>query len=431
MTVYDIIEAKKRGRQLNEGQISAFVRKVADESATDAQIAAFCMAVCLRGMTDEETLLLTKAMADSGERLSPPAAGIFADKHSTGGVSDSTTLILVPVLASLGVKCAKYSGRGLGHTGGTLDKLESFAGLNVNLTAEQFSAQVERVGAAIAGQTKSTVPADKRMYAVRDVTATVDSIPLIASSVMSKKLASFAQVILLDVKYGDGAFMKTARAAERLARLMVAVGTAAGRQTEAAVTDMSAPLGDNIGCNAEVREVLEVLRGKQNALSQLSCLHCERILRMAQGVEEERAAKLVREAIASGAALEKFKQIVSAQGGDTAAFDDAEALPLAPGRLIVRAPRSGRLHISAQALGKACAQLGGGRQREGEEIDHTVGILLKRRAGDRVAQGEELALICYRERRQEALSLAQGAFTVSASYRSRPLVHCIISKEDI
>lgn len=431
MTVYDIIEAKKRGRQLNEGQISAFVRKVADESATDAQIAAFCMAVCLRGMTDEETLLLTKAMADSGERLSPPAAGIFADKHSTGGVSDSTTLILVPVLASLSVKCAKYSGRGLGHTGGTLDKLESFAGLNVNLTAEQFSAQVERVGAAIAGQTKSTVPADKRMYAVRDVTATVDSIPLIASSVMSKKLASFAQVILLDVKYGDGAFMKTARAAERLARLMVAVGTAAGRQTEAAVTDMSAPLGDNIGCNAEVREVLEVLRGKQNALSQLSCLHCERILRMAQGVEEERAAKLVREAIASGAALEKFKQIVSAQGGDTAAFDDAEALPLAPGRLIVRAPRSGRLHISAQALGKACAQLGGGRQREGEEIDHTVGILLKRRAGDRVAQGEELALICYREHRQEALSLAQGAFTVSASYRSRPLVHCIISKEDI
>ena len=285
MTVYDIIEAKKRGRQLNEGQISAFVRKVADESATDAQIAAFCMAICLRGMTDEETLLLTKAMADSGERLSPPTAGIFADKHSTGGVSDSTTLILVPVLASLGVKCAKYSGRGLGHTGGTLDKLESFAGLNVNLTAEQFSAQVERVGAAIAGQTKSTVPADKRMYAVRDVTATVDSIPLIASSVMSKKLASFAQVILLDVKYGDGAFMKTARAAERLARLMVAVGTAAGRQTEAAVTDMSAPLGDNIGCNAEVREVLEVLRGKQNALSQLSCLHCERILRMAQGVE--------------------------------------------------------------------------------------------------------------------------------------------------
>ena len=261
MTAYDIIQAKKRGKALSKEQIAAFVRMVAEDSASDAQIAAFCMAVCLRGMTDEETFLLTQAMADSGERLSSPAAGVFADKHSTGGVSDSTTLVLVPVLASLGVKCAKYSGRGLGHTGGTLDKLESFKGFNVNLTAEQFSSQVERIGAAIAGQTKSTVPADKRMYAVRDVTATVDSIPLIASSVMSKKLASFAQVILLDVKYGDGAFMKTARAAEKLARLMVAVGTASGRQVEAAVTDMSAPLGDNIGCNAEVREVIEVLRG--------------------------------------------------------------------------------------------------------------------------------------------------------------------------
>ena len=431
MTAYDIIEAKKHGKTLSKAQIDAFVRMVADETASDAQIAAFCMAVCIRGMTDEEAVFLTQAMADSGERLSPPADGIFADKHSTGGVSDSTTLVLVPVLASLGVKCAKYSGRGLGHTGGTLDKLESFAGFNVNLTAQQFSSQVERIGAAIAGQTKTTVPADKRMYAVRDVTATVDSIPLIASSVMSKKLASFAQVILLDVKYGDGAFMKTARAAEQLARLMVAAGTAAGRQVEAAVTDMSAPLGDAIGCNAEVREVIEVLRGKQNNLSRLSLLHCERILRMAQGTEEKRAKTLVQEAIDSGAALEKFRQIVSAQGGDTAAFDNAEALPLAPERVILRAPGSGKLHIHAQALGKACAQLGGGRQREGEDIDHTVGILLKRRAGDSVAQGEEVAEVFCRERRQEALDLAQSAFEVRHSYRARPLVHCIISKEDI
>ncbi len=431
MTAYDIIEAKKHGKTLSKAQIDAFVRMVADETASDAQIAAFCMAVCIRGMTDEEAVFLTQAMADSGERLSPPADGIFADKHSTGGVSDSTTLVLVPVLASLGVKCAKYSGRGLGHTGGTLDKLESFAGFNVNLTAQQFSSQVERIGAAIAGQTKTTVPADKRMYAVRDVTATVDSIPLIASSVMSKKLASFAQVILLDVKYGDGAFMKTARAAEQLARLMVAAGTAAGRQVEAAVTDMSAPLGDAIGCNAEVREVIEVLRGKRNNLSRLSLLHCERILRMAQGTEEKRAKTLVQEAIDSGAALEKFRQIVSAQGGDTAAFDDAEALPLAPERVILRAPGAGKLHIHAQALGKACAQLGGGRQREGEDIDHTVGILLKRRAGDSVAQGEEVAEVFCRERRQEALDLAQSAFEVRHSYRARPLVHCIISKEDI
>ena len=431
MTAYEIIEAKKRGKALSKEQIAAFVRMVAEDSASDAQIAAFCMAVCLRGMTDEETFLLTQAMADSGERLSPPAAGVFADKHSTGGVSDSTTLVLVPVLASLGVKCAKYSGRGLGHTGGTLDKLESFKGFNVDLTAEQFSSQVERIGAAIAGQTKSTVPADKRMYAVRDVTATVDSIPLIASSVMSKKLASFAQVILLDVKYGDGAFMKTARAAEKLARLMVAVGTASGRQVEAAVTDMSAPLGDNIGCNAEVREVIEVLRGKKNNLARLSLLHCERILRMAQGMEEKRAKALAEEAIASGAALEKLRRIVSAQGGDTAAFDDLEALPLASGKFVVRAPKSGKLHIYAQALGRACAQLGGGRQREGEEIDHTVAILLKRRAGDAVAKGEEIAEIRYRERRQEAFDLAQSAFEVKPSYRARPLVHCILGKEDL
>ena len=423
MTAYEIIEAKKRGKALSKEQIAAFVRMVAEDSASDAQIAAFCMAVCLRGMTDEETFHLTQAMADSGERLSPPAAGVFADKHSTGGVSDSTTLVLVPVLASLGVKCAKYSGRGLGHTGGTLDKLESFKGFNVDLTAEQFSSQVERIGAAIAGQTKSTVPADKRMYAVRDVTATVDSIPLIASSVMSKKLASFAQVILLDVKYGDGAFMKTARAAEKLARLMVAVGTAS--------TDMSAPLGDNIGCNAEVREVIEVLRGKKNNLARLSLLHCERILRMAQGMEEKRAKALAEEAIASGAALEKLRRIVSAQGGDTAAFDDLEALPLASGKFVVRSPKSGKLHIYAQALGRACAQLGGGRQREGEEIDHTVAILLKRRAGDAVAKGEEIAEIRYRERRQEAFDLAQSAFEVKPSYRARPLVHCILGKEDL
>ena len=215
MTVYDVIEAKKRGRVLDGEEIAFFVRAVADGSASDAQIAAFCMATLWRGMTDEECFRLTDAMAKSGETCArPDVAGVCVDKHSTGGVSDSTTLVLVPVLAALGVPCAKYSGRGLGHTGGTLDKLESFPGLRVDLTPAQFEAQVRAVGAAVAGQTKNVVPADKRMYAVRDVTATVDSVPLIASSVMSKKLASFADVILLDVKYGGGAFMHTPRRAE-------------------------------------------------------------------------------------------------------------------------------------------------------------------------------------------------------------------------
>lgn len=281
MRVYDVIEAKKNRRALTESEIRFFVQCVADGSATDSQIAAFCMATLLNGMTDEETFLLTDAMAKSGERAPRPvSAGVFADKHSTGGVSDSTTLILVPVLAALGIKCAKYSGRGLAHTGGTLDKLESFAGARVDLSPEAFERQVNEVGAAVSGQTVSTVPADKRMYAVRDVTATVDSIPLIASSVMSKKLASFADIILLDVKYGDGAFMRAPKDAEKLARLMVSIGERAGRRMLAAVTCMDSPLGDNIGCNAEVNEVLQILRGeKENGLSRLSLFHAQKFCR--------------------------------------------------------------------------------------------------------------------------------------------------------
>ena len=317
MRAYDIIDAKKRGAALSEKEIRFFVRGVADGSVSDAQIAAFCMAVLLRGMTDGECFVLTDAMARSGDIAPRPNfTGICADKHSTGGVSDSTTLVLVPVLCALGVRCAKYSGRGLGHTGGTLDKLESFPGFNVNLAAGQFERQVERIGGAVAGQTKSTVPADKRMYAVRDVTATVDSIPLIASSVMSKKLASFADVILLDVKYGDGAFMQSPAEAEKLARLMVSIGRKAGRKMCAAVTCMDSPLGDSIGCNAEVREAIEVLKGKKNALAELSVFHSEKLAALALGIPEAEARRRAEEAIASGAALKKLAEIVGAQGGD-------------------------------------------------------------------------------------------------------------------
>lgn len=432
MTAYDIIELKKRGKILSEEQIRAFVRMVTDESASDAQIAAFCMAVLWRGMTDEECFVLTDAMAKSGVCAEKPnVSGVYADKHSTGGVSDSTTLILVPVLASLGVKCAKYSGRGLGHTGGTLDKMESFPNLRVTLSAEEFEKQVDKVGAAIAGQTSATVPADKRMYAVRDVTATVDSIPLIASSVMSKKLASFADVILLDVKYGDGAFMRRPSDAVKLAELMVRIGTAAGRKIGAAVTCMDVPLGDNIGCNAEVREAIEVLKGKKNALSELSLYHCRKILQMSEGLSQEQADQKVKRALESGSALEKLKQIVSAQGGDVRAVDDFSLLPLAPHRLLVCAPRAGKLHVSALALGKACSQLGGGRAKEGDPIDHTVGILLKRRAGDRVEKGEPIAEIFYRKENKDAILLAESAFTVKDSYRARPLVYSFIGKEKL
>lgn len=431
MTVYEVIDAKKQKRELDQEQIRFFVRAVADGSASDAQIAAFCMAVLLNGMTDEESYLLTDAMAASGERpVRPPVSGVIADKHSTGGVSDSTTLILVPVLCSLGVRCAKYSGRGLGHTGGTLDKLESFPGFRTALTAEEFAAQIGRVGGAVAGQTEHTVPADKRMYAVRDVTATIDSIPLIASSVMSKKLASFADVILLDVKYGDGAFMRTAKEAERLARLMVKIGARAGRKVSAAVTNMDAPLGDAIGCNAEVREAVAILGGKRNALSELSLFLAEKLLAQAFSLPEKEARARVEETIASGAALKKLAEIVAAQGGDARAVYDASLLPLAPREAVLRAEEDGVLRVAARKLGEACLLLGGGRQHAEDAIDHTVGIVLTRRDGDPVRAGEEIARVYCRGEAAEALGRARAAFSYLREYRPEKLVYDYIEAEE-
>ena len=429
MNVCDVIEAKKRREELSEAQTEFFVRAVAEGSASDAQIAAFCMAVCMGGMTDEECARLTFAMQRSGKVAPRPAiAGVCADKHSTGGVSDSTTLVLVPVLASLGVCCAKYSGRGLGHTGGTLDKLESFPGLRVDLTPAQFEAQVRRIGAAVAGQTGEVVPADKRMYAVRDVTATIDSIPLIASSVMSKKLASFADVILLDVKCGEGAFMRTPEEAEKLARLMVRIGRRAGRRVLAAVTAMDSPLGDAVGCNAEVRDAVEVLRGKENGLSALSLFLASVLLRQAKGITAAEAEEAVRACIASGAAFGKFKEIVAAQGGDARAADDFSLLPLAPRVREVRSGAAGYLTVSALALGRACAALGGGRKRPEDGIDHAVGIVLHRRAGEFVHKGELLAQIYYREKSEEAFALAEGAFGTRAQPREGRLVYSLIEE---
>lgn len=432
MTVYDVIERKKRRAELEEGEIRFFVRSVADGSASDAQIAAFCMAVLLNGMTERECFALTEAMANSGEVCRRPNfSGICADKHSTGGVSDSTTLVLVPVLCCMGVRCAKYSGRGLGHTGGTLDKLESFPGLDVNLSPERFARQVEEIGGAVAGQTENTVPADRRMYAVRDVTATVDSVPLIASSVMSKKLASFADIILLDVKCGGGAFMRGPEDAERLASLMVRIGRAAGRRTCAAITRMDAPLGDNIGCNAEVREVISVLKGKQNDLARLSLFFGAKIASLAFGVREEEALRMAEETISSGRALQKLAQIVEAQGGNARDVFDETRLPLAQSRHLVRAAKSGYLKISALALGRACAAAGGGRRREGDAIDHTVGILLKKREGEFVRAGETLAEVCADAGAESAFALAESAFTVGETPCGQsPLIYRFIGEED-
>ena len=424
MRVFDVIERKKNRAELTREELRFFCRAVASEEATDSQIAAFCMAVLLNGMTDRECANLTLAMTESGETLPrPQGGGVFADKHSTGGVSDSTTLVLVPVLSALGVKCAKLSGRGLAHTGGTLDKMESF-GCRVDLSPEEFEEQVQTIGAAVAGQTKSTVPADKRMYAVRDVTATVDSIPLIASSVMSKKLASFADLILLDVKYGSGAFMKREKDAETLARLMVSIGKTANRRVSAAITRMDSPLGDNVGCNLEARECVEVLKGKRNDLAKLSLFHCAKILRAARGVSEEEGLRLAKECIASGTALEQLEKIVRAQGGDGRSVRDETRLPLAKNVREIRADREGWLSVDALILGTACAELGGGRLKEGDEIDHTVGYSLKKRAGDHVKKGEVLAL---EYSNQKKTALAKRAFGITAERPAqKPLVYSFI-----
>ena len=424
MRVFDVIERKKNRAELTREELRFFCRAVASEEATDSQIAAFCMAVLLNGMTDRECANLTLAMTESGETLPrPQGGGVFADKHSTGGVSDSTTLVLVPVLSALGVKCAKLSGRGLAHTGGTLDKMESF-GCRVDLSPEEFEEQVQTIGAAVAGQTKSTVPADKRMYAVRDVTATVDSIPLIASSVMSKKLASFADIILLDVKYGSGAFMKREKDAETLARLMVSIGKTANRRVSAAITRMDSPLGDNVGCNLEARECVEVLKGKRNDLAELSLFHCAKILRAARGVSEEEGLRLAKECIASGTALEQLEKIVRAQGGDGRSVRDETRLPLAKNVREIRADREGWLSVDALILGTACAELGGGRLKEGDEIDHTVGYSLKKRAGYHVKKGEVLAL---EYSKQKKTALAKRAFGITAERPAqKPLVYSFI-----
>jgi len=424
MRVYDIIDKKKKNKELTKEELYFFCQKIATGEATDSQISAFCMATLLNGMSESESINLTFAMRDSGAVISRPEGEIFADKHSTGGVSDSTTLILVPILSALGVKCAKLSGRGLAHTGGTLDKLESIPNFNVNLTGEQFEKQVKKIGAAIAGQTQTTVPADKRMYAVRDITATVDSIPLIASSVMSKKLASFADVILLDVKYGNGAFMKTAQEAKELSSLMVKIGIAANRKVCAVISSMQEPLGDNIGCNLEVRECISVLKGKENRLFELSIFHSAKILQMAKGVTFEKGLELANGCIKSGKALSQFEKIILAQGGNARVLEDFSLLPLAKNRREILASDSGYLKVDALLLGTACAELGGGRLKEDDNIDHTVGITLEKRTGDKVEKGEVIAVEYSNDKKS---SLVEKAFIVEKKkVEKEPLVFEVI-----
>ena len=391
MRMYDLILKKRNGGKLTKEEIDFFVKGVTDKTIELYHISALMMAIYFQGMDEEETLNLTLAMADSGERMNlEKIDGIKVDKHSTGGVGDKTTLAVVPIVAACGVKVAKMSGRGLGHTGGTIDKLESIEGFQTSVEPERFFAIVNTHGLCVAGQSMNLAPADKELYALRDVTATVENLSLIASSIMSKKLASGSDCILLDVKVGSGAFMKTYSDAEKLACEMVKIGNGAGRKTVAMVTDMDKPLGNAVGNSIEVIEAIETLKGNgPEDFTLLTKTLSAELLKMA-GIEN--AEEKVEEAISSGKALEKLALMVKAQGGDEKYIYDTSLFEKAKFTREVKAEKDGFIfHMNAETVGIACAKLGAGREKKGDTIDFTAGIKLFKKTGDRVSAGEVIA----------------------------------------
>ncbi|HEV3460862.1 MAG TPA: thymidine phosphorylase, partial [Candidatus Dormibacteraeota bacterium] len=422
LTAIDVIRDKRDGRVLSDDAIEFVVRGATDGSIPDYQLAAWLMAVRLNGMTDAETKSLTLAMAASGRRLDLSSIpGRKVDKHSTGGVGDKATLVVAPLVAAAGIPVAKLSGRALGHSGGTLDKLESIPGFNVDLSIDDFIDQVRRIGIAIAGQTTDMVPADKVFYALRDATATVDSVPLIASSVMSKKLAAGADAIVLDVKCGRGAFVATLDEAEALARALVAIGTNAGRETVAYVTDMEQPLGRAVGNALEVREAIDTLGGQgPSDLEALSLRLGNEMLRMA-GAETTDLRRL----LSDGSALRKFAQLVEAQSGDPRVVDDPSRLPTAPIQRPVAAAASGQVAaIDALEIALVGKSLGAGRDRKDAAIDLAVGIVLQKKVGDAVQQGEPVATIHARTEQaaQQVATRVARAFRVAGSAQPRALL---------
>ena len=397
MLMTDLIAKKRDGGELSAEEINFMITGFTDGSIPDYQMSAMAMAILLRGMSDYETLTLTISMMNSGETLDLSSIeGIKADKHSTGGVGDKTSLVLCPMLAALGIKMAKMSGRGLGHTGGTIDKLESFPGFVTGITEERFFDNVNRVGIAIAGQTANLDPADKKLYALRDVTGTVPSIPLIVSSIMSKKLASGADIIVLDVKCGSGSFMKTPQQAEELARELVSVGTLAGKKVTAVITDMDEPLGHAVGNAIEVKEAIAALKGEECGELMNLCLTLGSCIVTKAGLADSmsEARQMLADTIQDGRALKKLAELVEAQYGDPAAVYDVSMLPSAPVQFELPAPESGYVkHIEAEKVGLVSMHLGGGRVTKESTIDLSVGVYLNKKVGDRVEKGETLAVI--------------------------------------
>lgn len=399
MRILDIIEKKKLGEQLSKEEISFWIKGLCSGDIPDYQTSALLMAIRLKGMNQEETVNLCQEMVHSGDILDlSEIEGIKADKHSTGGVGDKTSLVLGPLVASCGLKIAKMSGRGLGHTGGTLDKLESISGLNIFLSEDEFKKQVAEIGIAIVGQTGELVPADKKLYALRDVTATVDSIPLISSSIMSKKLAAGSDTILLDVKYGKGAFMHTVEDAKKLAKTMISIGKSLGKNTMAMITDMNAPLGRTIGNALEIKEAVLTLKGQGEESFTEFIISAAKIMLMQGKItsDEAEADKMLRENIKNGKAFLKFKEMVRFQGGNVDQIDDLDLLPKSKHIEDMKSKEEGYISkINSEELGILSMKLGGGRKKKEDKINYAVGIIMDKKVGDYVKIGDSLGQIHY------------------------------------
>lgn len=437
MNVVDVITKKRDGRELSAQEIRAFVQGAVDGSWRDYQLSALLMAIYLNGMSDRETVDLTMAMAHSGRQLELSGIeGVKVDKHSTGGVGDTTTLILAPLVAACGVKLVKMSGRGLGHTGGTLDKIESIPGMSTGISIDQLIAQVNQIGCAVAGQTADLAPADKTLYALRDVTGTVESLPLVVSSILSKKLAANCDVVVLDVKTGSGAIMPTAEKSIELARTMVRIGCMTGRKFSALVTDMSQPLGMYIGNALEVEEAILALSGRApGALLEVSLQLGAHIL-LGAGVARtlDEARERLENVLQSGAGLRKLAEMIRAQGGDPQTAYDPSLLPHAERSLPFAATRDGYLCAMQTAhIGNAAKALGAGRERKEDAIDPSVGLIMKKRIGDYVHQGEELCelRVSVRSDVARARALLGQAFVYSdEKVTPPPLIHAVIGAEE-
>ena len=433
MNPCDIIRKKRFGGELNETEIRAFVDGVVDGSFADYQASALLMAICINGMTDRETLALTLAMAKSGETLDlSDIPGVKADKHSTGGVGDTTSLVLVPLVAACGVKMAKMSGRGLGFTGGTLDKMESIPGMSIDLDVDAFKRQVTDIGCAIIGQTAELAPADKVLYALRDVTATVDCMPLVVSSILSKKLAAGCDVVVLDVKSGSGAIMDTPEKSRKLAEMMVRIGNLSGKRFSALITDMDQPLGNYIGNALEVEEAIDILAGRtQGALKDVALELGAHILRNAGAVATvNEGVKLLDSKIRSGEGLKKLAEMIAAQGGDPRVCEDTGLLPKARTRIDIKADRAGYVSSMVTSdIGNAAKLLGAGRERKTDALDLSVGIVMKVRVGDRVKKGDVLCTLHAGEKsdRTGAYNLMKRSITISDEKpEARPLIQAVV-----